>query len=440
MKKKYNVIDLFAGCGGLSEGFLQSGRYNFLAHIEWEMPMVETLRNNLNKRWGYSEEDAIKSVIRFDVQKTDELFKGNWTEESKRLYASDNSPFIVENGLDGLIGSKNVDVIIGGPPCQAYSLAGRAQSPNSMKDDYRNYLFESFVKVVDRYKPKVFVFENVPGILSAKPGDKLVINRIYDAFENIGYEIRNPKMLKNAIYSSADFESPQERHRVIIFGVRKDFKNNVEEFYTALSDLRSSKPKKTVRDAIGDLPKFKPLENSQKVNGVNVSHVLLDECNIDDHEARYNNLRDIEVFKKWVTNDMNKYSTEKKLKFYTEVIEIKKVNKGEIIGYKGMYDTSKDVSIAILPYGFADFSFINKSYVYINNKKYDIVVNYMDITAVIIDESVSLGDRVEIFGENISIRSASRLAGVNVYKLLTSITNRVPRIYKYKNLETEINY
>ena len=319
MKKKYNVIDLFAGCGGLSEGFLQSGRYNFLAHIEWEMPMVETLRNNLNKRWGYSEEDAIKSVIRFDVQKTDELFKGNWTEESKRLYASDNSPFIVENGLDGLIGSKNVDVIIGGPPCQAYSLAGRAQSPNSMKDDYRNYLFESFVKVVDRYKPKVFVFENVPGILSAKPGDKLVINRIYDAFENIGYEIRNPKMLKNAIYSSADFESPQERHRVIIFGVRKDFKNNVEEFYTALSDLRSSKPKKTVRDAIGDLPKFKPLEKSQKVNGVNVSHVLLDECNIDDHEARYNNLRDIEVFKKWVTNDMNKYSTEKKLKFYTEV-------------------------------------------------------------------------------------------------------------------------
>jgi hypothetical protein len=56
--KKYNVIDLFAGCGGLSEGFLQSGRYNFLAHIEWEMPMVETLRNNLVKRWNYNEEDA----------------------------------------------------------------------------------------------------------------------------------------------------------------------------------------------------------------------------------------------------------------------------------------------------------------------------------------------------------------------------------------------
>ena len=190
MKKKYNVIDLFAGCGGLSEGFLQSNRYNFLAHIEWEKPMVETLRNNLNKRWGYSKEDSIKSVIRFDIQKTDELFYGNWSEESKKLYEKDNSNYLVEKGLDALVGSKKVDVIIGGPPCQAYSLAGRAQSPTSMKEDYRNYLFESFVKVVEHYQPKVFVFENVPGILSAKPGDKLVIDRIFDAFDKIGYEIQ----------------------------------------------------------------------------------------------------------------------------------------------------------------------------------------------------------------------------------------------------------
>ena len=182
-KKKYNVIDLFAGCGGLSEGFLQSDRFNFLAHIEWEMPMVETLRNNLVKRCNYSKEDAEKSVIRFDIQKTEELFKGNWSDESVKEYGRDNNSLIVEKGMDNLIGNKKVDVIIGGPPCQAYSLAGRAQSPNSMKDDYRNYLFESFVKVVDHYKPKVFVFENVPGILSAKPGDKLVIDRIYEAFE-----------------------------------------------------------------------------------------------------------------------------------------------------------------------------------------------------------------------------------------------------------------
>lgn len=127
-------------------------------------------------------------------------------------------------------------------------------------------------------------------------------------------------------------------------------------------------------------------------------------------------------------------------KFFTEVIEIKEVTKEEIIGYGGMYDNKKDVKIAILPYGFADFSFINKSYVYINNKKYNIIVNYMDITAIIIDDEIKVGDKVEIFGENISIREASRLANVNVYKLLTSITNRVPRIYKYKNKKKEIEF
>lgn len=125
-------------------------------------------------------------------------------------------------------------------------------------------------------------------------------------------------------------------------------------------------------------------------------------------------------------------------KFYTEVIEVKDVKKGEIIGYGGMYDTNSDVRIAILPYGFADYMHLNKSYVVINGKKCNIVVNYMDVTTVIIDENVSVGDKVEIFGDNISVRRASQLASVNVYKLLTSVTSRVPRIYKYKNEVREI--
>ena len=79
-KKKYTFIDLFAGCGGLSEGFLQTGKYEGLAHIEWELPMVKTLRQRLIEKWKHSEEDAIKRVIKFDVQKTSELFNGNWSE------------------------------------------------------------------------------------------------------------------------------------------------------------------------------------------------------------------------------------------------------------------------------------------------------------------------------------------------------------------------
>lgn len=128
------------------------------------------------------------------------------------------------------------------------------------------------------------------------------------------------------------------------------------------------------------------------------------------------------------------------LKFYTEVIETKKVSSNEIIGYGGMYDNNSDVIVGILPYGFADYLFINKSYVYINGKRCNIVVNYMDVTSVIIDESVKVGDKVEIFGDNISIREASRLANANVYKTICSITNRVPRVYVYNDERKEIEY
>ena len=91
MKKKYTVIDLFAGCGGLTEGFLQTHQFKFLAHIEWEKPMIDTLRNNLVKRWKYSLKGADESVIRFDLQKTEELLHGKWSEESIQKYGKDNS-------------------------------------------------------------------------------------------------------------------------------------------------------------------------------------------------------------------------------------------------------------------------------------------------------------------------------------------------------------
>lgn len=318
MTKKYTCIDLFAGAGGLSEGFLQTEKFEFIAHVEWEKPMIDTLRQNLINRWGYSDEEAKKRVIQFDIQKTNELLNGKWTSETLKEYKNNNSKLIIEKGIDGLVDSKKVDIIIGGPPCQAYSLAGRAQDPNSMKFDYRNYLFESFVKVVNHYRPKLFVFENVPGILSASPGDKLVIERIYEAFDNIGYEIRKPIDMKNSIYSSEDFEVPQDRRRVIIIGVEKDSNYNVEEFYSSLDSLKS-KQKKTVRDAIGNMPKFKPLDRPYKDGRRNVSHELIGNDIISLHKARYNNLRDMKVFKVWISNSMNYASNAEKLEFYKNV-------------------------------------------------------------------------------------------------------------------------
>ena len=318
MKNTYTFIDLFSGCGGLSEGFNMQGLHG-LAHVEWETPMVDTLRNRLVKKWGHSQAEAEAAVVHFDIQKTEELISGSWSDETLELYGKTNASIVAQHGLDGLVGKQKVDLIIGGPPCQAYSIAGRAQDPNSMRDDYRNYLFESFVKVVDHYRPKLFVFENVPGILSAKPGDRYVMDRIYEAFDKIGYEIRTPEKMKKSIYSSSDFQVPQERHRVIIFGVEKGGEYKLEDFYDSLNSVKSTAPVQTVRDAIGDMPKFMPLDKPYKDGARNVSHGLLGTKVVPQHEARYHNPRDIEIFRKWISESMNDIPNEEKLAFYKKV-------------------------------------------------------------------------------------------------------------------------
>ena len=122
-----------------------------------------------------------------------------------------------------------VDGVIGGPPCQAYSFAGRVKDKNGMRDDYRNYLFESFVELVKIYKPKGFIFENVLGILTAKPGGKLITERIIKSFEEIGYSI-SVNLREDAVFNMAHFGIPQERKRVIIFGVPKTDDKKISEF------------------------------------------------------------------------------------------------------------------------------------------------------------------------------------------------------------------
>lgn len=227
--------------------------------------MINTLRQRLIDKWHHTEDDAKKRVIKFDVQKTEELIHGNWSDETKKKYEKENHRDIVNGGLEALVNGHKVDLIIGGPPCQAYSIAGRAQDPNSMKYDYRNYLFESFVKIVDYFKPTAFVFENVPGLLSACPGNIPVRIRIYEAFKSIGYDIRTPELLKNSVYCAEDFGVPQKRNRIIIFGTKHDSQFNTEEFYDSLTAHKSKLPHKTVRDAIGDMPRLTPKAQIEKL-------------------------------------------------------------------------------------------------------------------------------------------------------------------------------
>jgi len=196
MGNKIKMLDLFAGCGGLTDGFMQTGKYIDVAAVEWKKPQVLTLRHRLASKWQKS--DATASVLHFDIQREEELFKG-W---------SNDPDFGSSCGLDYFVDSaKGIDVIIGGPPCQAYSIAGRVRDEHGMEDDYRNFLFEHYLSIVNRYKPDLFIFENVPGILSAAPHGLKVSEIIPKEFAKIGYIITNK--LTQAIVNAADYNVPQ---------------------------------------------------------------------------------------------------------------------------------------------------------------------------------------------------------------------------------------
>ncbi|HBK28771.1 MAG TPA: DNA (cytosine-5-)-methyltransferase, partial [Parabacteroides sp.] len=319
MKSKvYNTIDLFAGCGGLMDGFMQSGHYNTLACVEWDKYPCLTIENRLRSRWGHT--NASNEVIRFDIQRTDELING-----------FDDSEFGKNPGLNKLIGKKKINVIIGGPPCQAYSLAGRIRDPQGMKNDYRNYLFESYIRILNQYKPSFFVFENVVGMLSASPDGTPIVDKIHSAFKDAGYTVIDD--FKKAVFDVADFGIPQHRKRVIILGVRSDISKNdnveslsnkiIDEFYNVVMPAYRLKAKRrTVRDAIGDLPKLTPLPVVIRQNGQKYSHGPITSPEVLNHTPRFHSERDQKIFRlleEDIESGRNKYvSTDSLKELYTQ--------------------------------------------------------------------------------------------------------------------------
>lgn len=238
--KKYTFIDLFAGCGGLSEGFYRLG-FKALAHVEINHWACETLRKRM-LHYGYKNYN--KEVIEHDI----------------------TDPDIIDR-IDKAVAERKVDIIIGGPPCQAYSTAGRVRDAKGMAKDPRNYLFESYVKILEHYSPKFFVFENVTGLLSAKVDESPIFPKIIEALGH-NYNITNdPSVL---VHNTADYGVPQIRKRVIIMGVRKDIdKVSVNDLYNDVIkthwnpdtpiDKRAGRTRFVdVKQAIGDLPSVAP--------------------------------------------------------------------------------------------------------------------------------------------------------------------------------------
>lgn len=281
---KYRFIDLFAGCGGLEDGFLQSGRYIDVAAVEWLKPQVNTLIRRLETKWGVK--DAKERVMHFDIQREEELFSG-WNDPE----------FGESKGLDYYVNEDGgIDVIIGGPPCQAYSVAGRVRDENGMRDDYRNYLFEHYCNVVNRYRPKLFVFENVPGLLSAIPDGTPITTLIRDGFCKIGYDIVDD-LKKYAKVDASEFGVPQSRSRMIIIGIRRDCAKDTQKilhrFYETILPKYKAK-KVTVEEAIGDLPPIKP--SFDEADHKKKKAYSIPDCDITWHVSRYHSIRDMKIF------------------------------------------------------------------------------------------------------------------------------------------------
>ena len=268
MGKKFTFIDLFAGAGGFAEGFYQQN-YTALSHIEFDKYACETLKHRM-KYYSYPDNDIKDGVLHKDITDDD----------------------VIEQ-MDKSVKGNTVDVIIGGPPCQSFSSQGKAKDKNGMKCDPRNYLYESYIKILNYYQPKFFVFENVQGILSTKINGKPIINTIFKDMKK-NYNILEDK--EKILLNSVDFGVPQERKRVIIIGVRKDLGINVETIYDELKEIAKAQKKVTVAEAINDLPKLIPGQGEEKIshNPKNINDYLAllrhkDDQNLYHHRARNHN-------------------------------------------------------------------------------------------------------------------------------------------------------
>jgi DNA (cytosine-5)-methyltransferase 1 len=220
-----NYIDLFAGAGGLSEGFIQAG-FTPIAHVEMDRAACNTLKTRV--AFHYLKEinqlDVYYSYLKGEI-KRDELYKQIPEHLMRSVINLSIGPENNEKIFDLIskqLGDKEVDLIIGGPPCQAYSLVGRARSADGMKNDPRNHLYIQYATFLEKYNPKFFIFENVLGLKSADGGEYL--RKMEDIFREKGYQIKLYELAAN------NFGVLQKRKRVIILGYKMSINIDLPDF------------------------------------------------------------------------------------------------------------------------------------------------------------------------------------------------------------------
>lgn len=248
-----NAIDLFSGAGGLSLGFKLAG-FNIVLANEID-PTIAFTYNRNNPETLMVNTDIKNLCDDFDGTVATFTAGGKYRKTKQQL--------------------NNIDVIIGGPPCQGFSMAGaRIRKASEFIEDKRNFLFKYYFKIIQRFEPQFFVFENVEGILSSHDGNiiKQIISIFSDTdnFKNGAYHLSINKL------NAADYGVPQTRKRVLIIGSKSPFdfdavKAQVMQSLSEKERLLFTK-KRTVRDAIFDLSKISPYSDNNIPNHVATRH------------------------------------------------------------------------------------------------------------------------------------------------------------------------
>ena len=309
----FSYIDIFAGAGGLSEGFQRNG-YIPVAHVEMKKEACLTLKTRecfyYLKKHGRIED--YKNYLRREITR-DELYamvpETVLNSVINETMSEEGMPALFDR-IDQLMevqGIENIDVLVGGPPCQAYSLVGRARSKTNMVGDPRNYLYMLYCEVLEKYRPKIFVFENVHGLLTANGGS--YFDDMRERFRKAGY------FLEYRILNSKEYGVLQNRRRVIVIGWREgtDF---------TYPELDKKEQKYLVDDLFSDLPYIEPGESRNVYKCKSTEYLRESGIRTEDdiltlHQARPNLERDRKIYRQVIEAWNN---GQKRLK-YTELPE-----------------------------------------------------------------------------------------------------------------------
>jgi DNA (cytosine-5)-methyltransferase 1 len=291
MGAEFAVVDLFAGPGGLAEGFSsirdENGNrpFKIVLSVEKEPSAYATLllRGFLRQfANGYPEEYYAFLNGRSDEPDWEKLYPNEWraaaAEAVNRELGTRKGRRELNRRLDSIRRTyKDRVILIGGPPCQAYSLVGRARNRGvegyNASKDHRHFLYREYIRILNRLRPVVFVMENVKGLLSSVVDGESVFEKVLDDLQAAGGERHSYQLMplagledaeddehfrfRDFVVEAEKFGLPQARHRVIVVGVRNDFASGLSREDIRRGLLTPSPARVTVRDVLGGLPRLR---------------------------------------------------------------------------------------------------------------------------------------------------------------------------------------